>query len=220
MQRGIRRSLATRALIAIPVLAALAASLVIVAGPSSAAPDHHGRGVSVTRGTHLAAPGKPRASWPDCPATTEYCYINLHFDTHIYCSSFTSAVGACVGSSTGTAAWAVPIVSLPGLWSQFQWLPAGGNFKEVQYTAVNLAVPVAILNGKVPGPGSADFYVERAYALKSPHPTLEFFTPNMRGVPAGQVGGPLHLNFEGGVIGADVYIHGYLRHAGRLRQRS
>lgn len=81
-----------------------------------------------------------------------------------------------------------------------------------------LGVPTAVISGFDPGPGSADFYVDRAYEFQSSDPG-EWRTPGYPGVPAGQPGRPLYLNFVNGRIGADVYIHGYLQRLGARFRR-
>ena len=225
MSGHFRKSSATRSLLAIPLLAILAVSLLATAGPSSALairPAHTGRSVD---GTRLAAATTPPVSrtdklrdvWPSCPAKTDYCYINLHFDTIAPCPSFTAAVGLCVGSSTGTVGFTAPISSLPRLAAIFNWLPNGGDRKSVTYSVVAFGVPVVFLEGAVPGPGSADFDVRMGWSLESPYPLVRYFTPRRPGVKAGEPGGPLYLNFENGRVGADVYIHGYLATENTLR---
>jgi hypothetical protein len=86
---------------------------------------------------------------------------------------------------------------LPGLLAVFSW--AGDPYKRVTYSAVH-----------VPNSSSPRFSVSLAYALEWPHPFVRWLTPDLPGIPAGEPGGPLSIDFKNGYIGADVYIKGYL----------
>jgi Ca2+-binding RTX toxin-like protein len=146
----------------------------------------------------------------DCPSTDDYCRFHLHLDVTLPCSSYTAGVGACIGRTAyANLGWQVPVVDLPLLFAGFQWLPRGGA-KYTGYTNAKLGVPAGQLQGTVPSPGSADYSIELAYTLEWAHPTIRWFTPRQPGVRAGQLGGPLYLNFVNGIVGADMYIDGYL----------
>ncbi len=74
---------------------------------------------------------------------------------------------------------------------------------------------IAHLGGTMPGPGSADFTVTDGFAAnEAGYPVGDhFFTPNLPGARAGEVGGPLSVNFVGGSwdeSGAEIFIDGYL----------
>lgn len=74
---------------------------------------------------------------------------------------------------------------------------------------------IAHLGGVMPGPGSPEFTVRDGFAQNDRgYPNGDhFYTPDIPGQAAGEVGGPLHLNFVNGGPGdngAEVYIYGYL----------
>lgn len=86
---------------------------------------------------------------------------------------------------------------------------------KVQFVAFDGGTGIAHLGGTMPGPGSADFSVEDGFATnESDYPNGDhFFTPDLPGAAAGEVGGPLKVNFVGGGWsegGAELYIDGYL----------
>jgi hypothetical protein len=73
----------------------------------------------------------------------------------------------------------------------------------------------AYLNGTVPDSGSARFTVSDGFAENEDgYPAGDhFFTPDLPGQGAGEVGGPLHLNFKNGDWrdpGAELWVNGYL----------
>jgi hypothetical protein len=207
-----------RALLAIPILAVPAVLVLATAGPSAAMPvrpgqvsgSAHGMTRAAATAPSAARAGHPQAGSPNCPARTEFCYIDIHFDSIVYCPSYTSTVGLCLGSSTGTVGFTAPLSSFPRLTATFDWGPGGGDRKLISYAVLAFAAPVVYLQGEVPGPNSADFDVRLGYSLESPDPLVRYYSQRRPGVKAGEVGGPLYLNFVGGRVGADVYIHGYL----------
>jgi hypothetical protein len=183
------------------MLAGLAALLVPLAGSAPAAVAQPGRPAI---GAVAAAVAQP---WPDCPQGREYCHVDIHFDSFLYCASFTAGFGSCVGKSNGNPAFTNgAFAEDAATWTAFGWTGSGRRL--VEYQVLVLGVPIAVVTGQVPGPGSADFSVESAYSTL-PEPG-HWVTPNLPGVRAGQPGGPLYLDFESGSIGADVYIRGYL----------
>jgi len=155
--------------------------------------------------------GRPAAAAPECPRTDNgYCYVDVHFDTVItYCPSFGRDSGNCVGKSTGTRDFSDSKYSTGGLpwYTSFSW--DGVTKRIVTYQVQISGIVRSMITGEVPGPGSADFRVSSAYTTDDP--AAQFRTENLPGKKAGEVGGPLYLNFENGTIGADVYIHGYLK---------
>jgi hypothetical protein len=166
-------------------------------------------GRSPDESVQLTANGGLRASFPLCPAGPVCRFERLHFDTNVYCPSFTKSYGLCVGKSSGNVPWSVYITDLTGLsTAHFQW--GGERRRYVAYGGIYVGIPFAGMDGFSPGPESASFEVNMAYTLFSPHPLARWATPNIPGARAGDAGGPLYLNFVNGVIGADVYIHGYL----------
>lgn len=156
----------------------------------------------------ISVPGW-RPTYPTCPADTEYCRIGIHFDTNKPCSSFTASFGACVGSSDGNVDWTTNKVDEPGrfIYSAFTWVDAGGR-KAVTFGTLK-AVPTARMEGTVPSPSSGVFNVREAWLLIWAHPQTTWYTSDH--APAGTPGGPLLFNFRSGVIGADVYLTGFLQ---------
>lgn len=72
--------------------------------------------------------------------------------------------------------------------------------------------PVAYIKGTLPGPASADFHVSDAWGRgdSGANSGDHFFTPNVPGQRAGEIGGPLYLDFQGYFNFNDVLISGYL----------
>jgi hypothetical protein len=65
------------------------------------------------------------------------------------------------------------------------------------------------LDGLIDGPASASYKISSATAYPWDK-NVAWNTPDLPGVRPGDQGGPLYLNFDSGLFGADVYIHGYL----------
>ena len=57
---------------------------------------------------------------------------------------------------------------------------------------------------------SPNYTIEDAYSAKWSNPGIHFYTPDLKGVIAGQMGGPLWINFVNGRLGATVHLHGFL----------
>jgi len=153
--------------------------------------------------------GVPSDSYPveDCPSTGQYCHITLHLDIIAPCPSFTRSYGGCFGTTKNTTAgWAVPMQSLPEIFAGFSWFGSGPI--DVVYKGVYALFPVSMLSGWVPSPNAQQFAVEDAYTGRWNYPGTHFYTP--LGKPAGEVAGPLYINFVNGRIGADIYLDGYL----------
>jgi hypothetical protein len=114
---------------------------------------------------------------------------------------FTRGSGGCPGKSKrGSFPWCCTNV-------QFNW--NWGN-----HSVHFFSDRVGALMGTMPGPGSADFTVTDGFASGEPGPSPDrFYTPDLPGAAAGEVGGPLKVNFVGGSwdeTGAEIYIDGYL----------
>ncbi len=145
--------------------------------------------------------GVAQPSAPDCPDTsTSQCWISLHFDTG-RCPSFTKSAGNCSGTMYGQARWN-DIGRLS--WGEMSRIAGNRN------VYVGDSAAPGCIHGNIRGPGRAEFYVDGAR-------TKAAGTTNWNAgatEPAGQPSGPLYFNFENGVIGADVYIYGYLQKIG------
>jgi hypothetical protein len=153
-----------------------------------------------------------------CPTTGPYCEFSLHLDVKSYCPSYSKgmSIPACVGATPyGPPAWAVYIMDLPGMFAGFNWFDgccyrAGWYYKLTEYGTAVLAVPSSRLIGKVPYAASAEYSIDEAWSLLWPNPGIRFHTPEWPGAGPGKLGGPLYLNFVNGIVGADMYIDGYL----------
>lgn len=151
-------------------------------------------------------PQPPPPQYP-CPSGHDTCYLNLHFDSKA-CPNFTVSIGACVGTSSGNSfPFTVTIQDLPALFAGFSW--SGSGRRTVRF-AVMKGVPNSVIDGSTDGTGS-EFRVSDAWALTSPYPSVHWYTRDQTGVPPGELDGPLLLTFKNGIIGADVYLRGYLR---------
>ena len=149
-------------------------------------------------------PPPPPPQYP-CPSARSDCYLDIHFDTAA-CPNFTASLGACLGKSDGDAApFVVPVMDLPGAYASFAW--STSTKRRVRYDTVT-GIPMATMQGTVDEDGA--FTVDDAFAFLSPFPNVHWHTPDRPGAPAGTLGGPLVLTFQNGILGADVYIRGYL----------
>lgn len=95
------------------------------------------------------------------------------------------------------------------------WHPGPNGFKAVSViTGGGNGYGSSRMDARLPGPSSADLYVDKWTVPTDTGGTAEFFTPNLPGQKAGEPGGPLYLNFEGGKgafdLGAEVHIKGFL----------
>ncbi len=143
--------------------------------------------------------------------TSTICEFKLLKFRTRFCPSFGSTEKSC-GTFEGTGPY--PWGSTPAGRSVdggFDW---NWNNHTVIYFAsrAGQSQGAAHLGGTMPGPGSADYTITDAFAQNDQgYPNGDhFYTPNVPGQPAGKVGGPLHLNFIGGVSNGDVEIYGYL----------
>ncbi len=133
-------------------------------------------------------------------------YAKLDGEAAFKSCVFTRGSGSCPGSSKrGSYPWCCSKV-------RFYW--NWGDHK-VQFVSFDGDTGIAHLGGSMPGPGSADFFVTDGFAMsESGYPDGDhFYTPNLPGAGAGEVGGPLKVNFVGGSwdeSGAELYIDGYL----------
>lgn len=95
------------------------------------------------------------------------------------------------------------------------WHPGPNGFKAVIVTTGGgSGYGSSRMEARLPGPSSADLSVDKWTVTTDTGGTTEFFTPNLPGQKAGEPGGPLYLNFEGGKgafdLGAEVHIKGFL----------
>ena len=64
------------------------------------------------------------------------------------------------------------------------------------------------LKGYLNGPGDGALRESVTNVFQAPF-AYKGMTPDAQGTRAGEVGGPLHLDFRNGITGADVFIDGY-----------
>lgn len=114
---------------------------------------------------------------------------------------------ACEGITTfGDAPWAHAVCKFSWNWNTHQVLFVAYPDRDRELAGQ------AHLSGTMPSSSSPEFTVTEAYAQNDKgYPNGDhFFTPNLPGAAAGQVGGPLYVNFVNGAAGADAYIQGFL----------
>jgi hypothetical protein len=169
-------------------------------------------GCKAARSKKLASqPGGPEV--PACPSTEEICrFDELHIDTGFgtYCPAFSKASAKCnTFTESGPIPWCCWRQGYIG-WDEDR---PGTSRRTFNYSARSDTgyTETAFLVGSLPGPGSANFTIANAGApVWSEKPNTRWYTPDLPAVSAGNVGGPLHLNFRNGTYGADVFIRGYL----------
>lgn len=140
-------------------------------------------------------------------------YAQLDSESFGKSCSFSRSSGSCPGTAQrGPFPWGVTgDGQQPSVRLYWNW----GNH-EVQLVTLRFGpTGVAHLGGTMPGPGSNRFSVTDAFAQNEKgYPNGDhFFTPDLPGQGAGEVGGPLNVNFVAGGwsdYGADLYIDGYL----------
>lgn len=59
------------------------------------------------------------------------------------------------------------------------------------------------------GPERAEWMVADAWNKGDGNPVLHWQAADV-GIRPGELGGPLYLNFVNGILGADIYVHGYM----------
>lgn len=157
--------------------------------------------------------GVAAASAPDCPriGSDGLCRFHMHFDASV-CPGFGASQGMvppCIGKTPyAPVGWAVYFTDFPGLYAQFSWATTRAPARIIGFRNFP---PIGFLDGTLPASNSANLSVESAWTLANP---TRLRTLDRPGVPAGQPGGPLYLNFVNGRIGADAYIDGYLTAGG------
>lgn len=143
---------------------------------------------------------------PSCTSkTSSYCRLDqLHFDSTL-CPSLTKYAGKCAGYIYGPRNWM-------GGGGNFHWSERVGGYLQVSmsvYSLADMSVDDWQIFGSMTGPDRAEWQVVDAFNRRDGNPVNHWEAADLD-VPAGQLGGPLYLNFVNGVLGADVYVHGYL----------
>jgi hypothetical protein len=175
------------------------------------------KGLACTQPGQLAAEltiPAAQPAWPDCPATSTMCAINVRFESHAgippeppkTCGGLGSSFELCTGTSTGNKGWVQPVYNRQnGIGAQFSW-KASGDARVVEYAAMNhLVLQQAGIKGSVPSPGSAAFSVTDAWTKAS---SDHWKTGDA--APPGAPGGPLYLDFESQPLSNVITFHGFL----------
>jgi hypothetical protein len=148
-------------------------------------------------------------TWPDCPASTSMCAINLtvHSSIRAPCRGLTASADTCLGTSTGTSGWNVPTYSPQyGIQAWFGW-KSSGDARQVEYRAfLHYGVQQAEITGRLSSPGSDRLVVTDAWIRQSPD---RWTTGDS--APAGAPGGPLLFDFESGTVSNTISFQGFLR---------
>jgi hypothetical protein len=165
--------------------------------------------------------GASEASYPPCSpyvseTTSSICTfyeMRLVLDRGD-CRVFGDSARTCTGQATsGPFPWGATLFGgNVNPWVEFSW--DGAVRRSVTFSANDPDVRnpgVGRLAGSVPSSSSPDFTVDDGFAQNDlGYPNGDhFFTPDIPGQSAGEVGGPLYLNYVNGGVG-EVYIHGYL----------
>lgn len=156
--------------------------------------------------------------------TTDICrlpqlYMKLKNESGFHPCRFGNDDGDCEGvASDAPPPWGAMIngdhPAARALWQQ----PQGQvrTLSLISYpTGTAQGEGAAYINGTVPGSSLADFTVTDAFAQNEFGTSNgdHFFTPDIPGQAAGEVGGPLHLDFKNGGAtdgGAQLWVTGYL----------
>jgi hypothetical protein len=149
---------------------------------------------------------------PECGGgRPDQCRIDVYVrqgspTTGASCDSFDRSEGFCIGSSSGTSAFAQPgFFPRQGLSTDFTW--KGGNPRDVDYTVnAQFTIVQAKIVGNVPSGGSATFNVTDAWSRAS---DVHYKTVSTGGNP-GQPGGPLYIDYSHEFVGSYVHMFGYL----------
>jgi hypothetical protein len=168
------------------------------------------------------------ANYPPCgpyvsEGTSEIChfeeaYFVLEFEGFLDACRFGSSSGHCEGEGKDAPfPWGH---SYNGETSRMLilWGPDGSQ-RSVTIASYWGRQPgrdeIARLSGHMPGPGSDGFTVTDGFAQHESDSAAgdHFYTPDLPGQAAGEVGGPLHFNFQNGSgidLGAKLWVRGYL----------
>jgi hypothetical protein len=163
-------------------------------------------------------PGDGGADYPPCSpyvseGGTSICkFTLLRFGLESKCPSFSSTKGTCEGiTDEGLFPWGTAADGNPNVQIGFDW-----NWDDhgVLFFAKRpgQSQGVAHLGGTMPGPGSANFTITDGFAQNDQgYPNGDhFYTPDLPGQAAGEIGGPLNLFFDYHSGGSNVKIRGYL----------
>ncbi|MFN8149821.1 MAG: hypothetical protein U0R24_01675 [Solirubrobacterales bacterium] len=150
------------------------------------------------------------ADVPTCPngKIGEFCrFPKMHLDipSGTYCPSFTVSNANCTGFvSDGAIPWCCMEID------QIAWSSDGGRRDVlVQSNFTRGASLRWQLKGYLNGPG--DGALKEGWTRIYQGVAFGGSTPDLPGMGAGAMGGPLHFDFSNGYWGADIYVDGYFR---------
>ena len=233
MRSGMKQAWGHRAKFGV-ALAAIVAVIIVVLAASMSILSATAEASSPQAGNQLVAtthPNAATASIPDCsndlPASDKMCHVDyLLAQLGIGCGSYEQVKNTCLFSYLFSRARdTTPWFDADGVGgSKFYW--EQDHYPGQQRTAI-LAVfsytPFpqsdkylrAAMGGISPGPGSSNFYVYDAYDRYTSTGTAQHWcTPKdstEKKDSAGQVGGPMYLNYDPHSLGAaTLYLYGYL----------
>ncbi len=139
-------------------------------------------------------------------------FAEMHFE--VDCSAFTASKLDCATTAdSGPFPWGLN-ASAAKAEGRLYWDWGDHKVLYVAYTPRQGTTGTAHLGGTMPGPGSDRFTIEDGFAQnESGYPNGDhFYTPDIPGQAAGEVGGPLRFRFVGGGTRgrSDAYVDGYL----------
>jgi hypothetical protein len=142
---------------------------------------------------------------PICELTQ--VYGNLDQEGVFNPCRFGSSSGGCSGWASGVYPWGVNAFGgRPRI--RVSWHQDGPR----RILEVATDGSAGRLDGWVANSGSSEFHITRGFAANAKGGDV-FYTPDLPGQRAGEVGGPLKLNFENGSgtdFGAQIWIEGFL----------
>ncbi len=193
------------------VLAVVLSLSVVVAicGAGAASKPATNRGGKAKRVDQAGGGDYPTCSPYTIEGPSEICNlggVRLNFEK----CGFTDSSGSCQGYGYGTFPWGHRPDGGPTT-SIVNWAPSGRQRGVViiaqQHYAKTEDPPLVRIEGHMADPGSHRLTIDRA-RVKAEDGVVEFFTPDLPGQAAGEVGGPLDLNFQRS--GPDIFLNGYL----------
>lgn len=148
-------------------------------------------------------------SFPACPKMDGgICRLDeIDFDTGLCPNFLTSFGGDCDGTMDGARAWENPQAELS--WSTYG-LPGDARRTHMRGKRQSSLFNSWELTGIIPGGSRPEWAIDDGW--NNAAPGVRFRTGG--GGPTDVPGGPLNFYFNNGIIGADVYIHGYLMEKG------
>lgn len=169
----------------------------------------------------VALRGSAADDGPDYPSCSPYVsegssYICKFDQMHLWVPdcTFGDSSGSCDGKGkSGLFPWGTERGGgEPD--TQVFWTWSNHKVTIVSYRADQERIGTAFLGGTMPSSNSSRFSIYDAFAQNDRGREIgdHFYTPDLPGQEAGEVGGPLFINFINGGAGSvgHVYVHGYL----------